>query len=238
VNPIITFGPAPAKKTIELDHQPSGTGQFYVYVHRGSNQDIFYVGKGTGNRAWSTDRHPVWHRYVAQRSGGQYTVQIVSYHQTSEEAEEVEDSFIALYGNRLVNWFNPERQFDYKALEQYHAKRDTNRAFIAETRLMEATSPTLCVERYQQALERMYEYEGMTLETGLVAEMLDGEKEQRGDVGLLDRITLCLFRLNRNTELAEAVEAFLKRFPGTVGRSGMKAILKRRDRCNAVTSPS
>jgi hypothetical protein len=230
LNLTITFGPAPAKKKIELDHQPSGSGQFYVYVHRDSNRDIFYVGKGTAQRAWSTDRHPVWHRYVARRSGGQHTVQIISYHETSEEAEEVEDSFIALYGNQLVNWFNSGRQFDYKALEQYHAKREANRAFIAETRLMEATNPIRCVERYQRALERMYEYEGMTLETGLVAEMLDGEKEQRGDVGLLNRITLCLFRLKRNKELNDWVEEFLRRFPGTVNRADMKAILKRKDR--------
>ena len=41
--------------------------EFYVYAHRDNKGAIFYIGKGTGKRAWSQDRHPVWHRYVKER---------------------------------------------------------------------------------------------------------------------------------------------------------------------------
>ena len=30
--------------------------RYYVYAHLDSSGQIFYVGKGTGRRAWSTDR--------------------------------------------------------------------------------------------------------------------------------------------------------------------------------------
>lgn len=50
---------------------------FYVYVHRDQRGSIFYVGKGKGDRAWSTDRHPIWHRYVETRLGGHYSVEII-----------------------------------------------------------------------------------------------------------------------------------------------------------------
>lgn len=32
--------------------------RFYVYAHEDKSGNIFYVGKGTGRRAWSPDRHP------------------------------------------------------------------------------------------------------------------------------------------------------------------------------------
>jgi hypothetical protein len=230
----ISYGATPAKKKVEQDHQPTGTGSFYVYVHRDCNGKIFYVGKGTEKRAWSEDRHPLWHKYVAEKSGGKYTVQIVSYHQTSEEAEEAEEAHISLYGEQIVNWINPGRKFDYEVLERYHKARNTNRAFIAETRSMETATPDVCVDRYRQAMEKMYEYESLTWETGLIAELSGDDQELRGDVGLVDRLTLCLFRLARYTEVNDAVNAFLLRFPKTVGRTDMQRILKRRDRGNKL----
>ena len=50
---------------------------FYVYVHRDLEGNIFYVGKGCGQRAMSTDRHPVWTRYVEERLAGKYNVEVL-----------------------------------------------------------------------------------------------------------------------------------------------------------------
>ncbi len=183
--------------------------------------------------AWSEDRHPLWHKYIQQRSGGRYTVQIASYHRTNEEAEQ---ALIAFYGDQIVNEVNFGRKFDYVALEKYHAAKNANRAFIAATRLMEATDPEQCVERYRQAMEKMYEYESLTFESGLIAELSGDDREMRGDVGLLDRLTLCLFRLKHYQQVNDAVEAFLRRFPKTVNRSVMRAILRRRDRGGKLAS--
>ena len=53
-------------------------GKFYVYFHRRlDNNEIFYVGKGQGNRAWSTkDRSSEW-KAIHDRAGG-FIVEIVS----------------------------------------------------------------------------------------------------------------------------------------------------------------
>jgi hypothetical protein len=135
----IHFGNQPEKREIRPDQGVTGSGPFYVYVHRDNTGRIFYVGKGTGQRAWKGDRHPVWDRYVQERSGGTHTVQIVSYHQTSDEAEHEEQKLISQYGEQLVNWINPGRQFDYPALKRFHELRNANRILLDEAKRIESS---------------------------------------------------------------------------------------------------
>jgi hypothetical protein len=229
-NIVARFGPQPSDAPVEIDQKPTGTGKFYAYVHRDPSGQIFYVGKGTGRRAWSDQRHPVWRKYVQERCGGNYTVQIVSYYEGSDEAEESEGRLISRYGKQLVNWDNPERQFDYPALERFHAARNTNRTFVAETRPLESTNIEQAVERYKQAMLRMYEYESITLERGLIPELSSDSFQCGGGIDILDRLTLCLYRLGRVRELNEAVDGFLRRFPQAAGMGTMQPILKRRER--------
>ena len=63
-----------------------GTGQHYVYLHRGARDEVFYVGKGKGDRAYSRDRDPLWHHYLETRCNGQYTVEIVRRYETEDKA--------------------------------------------------------------------------------------------------------------------------------------------------------
>ena len=61
----IMFGESPttrrARKPEADQTAPRGS---YVYGHVDANGVLFYVGNGTGRRAWSDDRHHLWHRYV------------------------------------------------------------------------------------------------------------------------------------------------------------------------------
>ncbi len=41
----------------------------YVYAHLGPGRTPFCIGKGTGPRAWSTDRDAQWHHFVRTRCG-------------------------------------------------------------------------------------------------------------------------------------------------------------------------
>jgi LysM repeat protein len=83
------------------------TNPFYVYLHTDPvTREIVYVGKGSGNRAWTiakgqrSDAHCEWY-YEYEKKG--YTmdelVTIYSKSLTSEEAKELE--------NKCIRDFNP-----------------------------------------------------------------------------------------------------------------------------------
>ena len=185
----------------------------YVYAHLGPGRTPFYIGKGTGPRAWSTDRDAQWHHFVRTRCGGAYEVSILAEDLDDEEALDLEADLIAHHGRTLTNWVNPGRQFDYAALDRFHQLRDATTSFISATRPLETSDPEQAVARYRQAIAQMYEYCAITYETGLVADLrseIDGPSH--GDVAALDRLTLVLRKLGRFNEIVEAVDEYYSRF--------------------------
>jgi len=75
---------------------------YYVYVHkRATDNSIFYVGKGKGERAWQKiSRSEYWKRIEAKYGR---TVEIVQADMQEWWALELERELIALYGNALCN---------------------------------------------------------------------------------------------------------------------------------------
>lgn len=205
----------------------------YVYAHLGPDGTPFYIGKGSGSRAWSTDRDAHWHHFIRTRCGGTYEVAIVADNLSEEDALELEESLIARHGATLTNWVNPGRQFDYAALERFHALRDATTSFTSETRPFETSDPELAVVRYRQAIDQMHAYSAIVYETGLVADLRKevGETAQ-GDIAPLDRLTLVLRRLGRFAEIVESVDAYFARYPDSVTPN--HAVFKRRAEAAAV----
>ena len=201
---------------------------FYVYFHRDSHGNIFYIGKGTARRAWSKDRNPVWKKYVTERLGGKYEVEIYRDSLNEDDAEELEAELIGEYGEQLVNWFNPRRNFDLMALERYHKLRDKNRKFVADTRPLEKTDPEQAVERYRQALVAMREYESITTERGLIGEL--GGGPDWGDYTILDRLTLVLTKIGRHKEVVDEAERYVADFPSVLKLASANKIVKRVDK--------
>lgn len=71
---------------------------FYVYDHKKPNGEVFYIGKGKDQRAWSVHgRNPMWRAIVDKHS---YSVEIVADNLTEQEAFDEEIRLIALYGRR------------------------------------------------------------------------------------------------------------------------------------------
>jgi len=108
------------------------------------------------------------------------------------------------------------RPVDWHVEAAYNKERDVNRAFCAETRILETTDLPLAVSQYGEAMTRMYRYEAL----------VDG---RYADATILDRYTLCLWRSCRYCELIEEVNRFIAFFPG-VESSLLKVVLKRRER--------
>ena len=209
---------------------------YYVYFHRDEADRIFYVGKGTDRRAWSSARHPAWHKYVAERLSGKYKVEIHRDGMTESEAEQFEEQLIRKHGEQLVNWINPGRQFDFDALATYQRARDENRRFVDETKPIEATDLVDAVKRYRLALQRMREYERMTLERGLVAELAVGP--DWGDPNILNRLTLCLQKLGRHREVLNEADCYFTEFPSAKSMSIGKQVVARAAKSAARLKPS
>jgi hypothetical protein len=208
---------------------------YYVYAHRGLDGSIFYIGKGIGDRAWSAKRDEIWRHYIRTRLDGQYTVEIVQDGLSENEALDLEDELIAEHGERLVNWINSGRQFDYEALHRFHTMRDDTKSFVSATRVLEATNPEAAIARYREALRRVTEYASIETESGLLADI---QKEigrpSFGDVSALDRLTFVLVREGRYKEVIDEVDAYFRRFPDTVTPN--HAVFKRRETALAILS--
>ena len=94
-------------------------GKFYVYTHKDKDGTVFYVGKGTGDRAYSRDRSPEWIEYLDKRSGGKFTVEIVRDGISEEDALEIEDAVTKMHGVTIINRMNPHAPCDTTKFRAY-----------------------------------------------------------------------------------------------------------------------
>lgn len=204
--------------------------RYYVYAHVDPSGKIFYVGKGKGRRAWSIDRHPLWHRYVEKHLAGQYEVRILQDNLPEEECEEVEAAWIAQCSNYLVNWISAGRNLDLQALKRYHKLRDANRGLIAQAKTVEKGNLEQAVEMYVQAIEAIKEYSSISYEEGLVGQLLREEEVEFGKCGeieALDRLTLCLVKLKKQGEAAKHVNSYFTLYRRDMQRAAYQRIAKR-----------
>ncbi|MDR3740932.1 MAG: 3'-5' exonuclease [Terracidiphilus sp.] len=113
-----------------------------------------------------------------------------------------------------INW--EWAPLDWRALDRYNKARDANRAFCTDTHPLESTDLQLAVTRYDDAIERMYDYEAIA-------------DDRYADAFILDRLTLCLWKMGQYAKLVERVDGFVGRFP-YVESSLMNTVLKRKER--------
>jgi hypothetical protein len=183
----------------------------YVYGHFDERKVAFYIGKGTGRRAWDQDRHPMWHRYVSTRLNGKYSVVILQDNLTPKQAEQVESAWIAQESETLVNWVNMSRPLDLEALNKYNQLRAATLGLVARAKQIEKENPSEAIAIYYCALEQLSNYAGIQFELGLIGQLIDEEIEEkgmRGELQILDRLTICLGRTERHTEAKQAVDKY------------------------------
>ena len=232
---------------------------YYVYVHKDPNGEVFYVGKGTGRRAWSQDRDRVWHRYVSEKLAGRYEVEIIKNGLNEEEALELESEIMLKHGDRLLNLgkpvgamtinlsINDEGKLNIETISQSpnanttdwkirseeslrcSELRKSKKALVAATKPLERTDLETAAKRYKEALLKVKEYE--RLEQHLAhSPGLRGEYEnfpKRGDIGLLNRLILCLIKLNRGNDAKREADQYFADFPDDRDTSTATAIINR-----------
>ena len=204
--------------------------RYYVYAHKDLDGKTFYIGKGRGGRAWSKDRHSIWVFYVENHLNSKYEVEILDDDLSEVEAEELEAQWISHYGSELVNWVNMSRETDFKKLKLFHKLRDENKSRIKEARELEIDNIEEAIQLYNAAIESADEYTSIEYEGGLVGQLLKEQSDVEGKYGELmamDRLSICLIKLNRVEEAADISRVYFERYKGDLQRSACKRINKR-----------
>ena len=130
----------------------------------------------------------------------------------------------------MVNWINMSKTTDLEPSARYPELRDANLVTFAEAKGKEKTNPEGAVLLYQQALEKLAEYAPIQPDLGLVGKLIDeyiAEYGLRGDLQILDRLTLCLVRLGRGTEAKAATTAYFAAYRWDAQLSGAQKIEQR-----------
>ena len=239
----VRIGPAGGNPNLEppftvSDHEhPKG---YYVYGHYTKGGDIFYVGKGTGRRAWTKrNRHLYWLRYVEKNLGGEYKVKILADGMSNEDALTVEHKFMEhIDPDKLINWVNWERTSDLEDVEGFARKSDLakkNRELIDRSKKLEKTDLELAIQGYRKAITNSAEYKFIRIMswTGLLGQVMREECEEigyRGEFLAIDRLTLCLVKLGRDAEAAKEAAAYFKKYKGDLQLKASERVRRRAKR--------
>lgn len=233
-----------------------GRRDFYVYVHKDQGGKVFYVGKGTGRRAWVKDRHPLWHKHVEEHLSGVYEVEIVRSGLTEHEAESAEAELMEQYPGQLVNWIQggveigisanledgtitisgPSTSHDdayFDALEKFHQMRNENNLAVERERENEKVDPEGAIVRYREAISRLVDYAQLCpREPGLKGKLMGPWVPSGVDLEPLDRLTILLFKQKRFSELIKEVDSLFEKFPDIIEGTVGQRIWKRRERAS------
>jgi hypothetical protein len=203
----------------------------YIYAHVDGRGEIFYIGKGSGRRAWSTKRrHSLWHRYVDKHLDGKYSVRILQDNLSLEETEQLESDWIYQHRDRLVNWISPVRVLDLEAFERCQQLRNANQLLIQQAKALEKDDMERATTMYIQAIEAIAGYPSIRTEKGFVIELLEEETAEVGpwgDVEVLNRLTMCLIKLGRPEDAARHAQSYFDRYKGDLQRAAAKRIFAR-----------
>lgn len=203
---------------------------YYVYAHCDDQDNAFYIGMGTGRRAWSRNRHDLWIRYVEKHLHGKYQVQILADNLTKDEAETVENAFIAQQGDNLLNCFNLGRSLEFEVSEQYWKLKQTNRVQIQTAKATEKDDLELAAKLYIKAIEDTHVYAFMRYEGGLLGKLQEEEAAElghHGELEALDRLTMCLIKLGRTSEASERMKAYFTLYCKDLCLKGSERITRR-----------
>lgn len=99
---------------------------YYLYEHRKPTGEVFYVGKGTGRRAFSMSKRSLKWADVVEECNG-ICIEIVEWYEDEQDAFDAEEKLIAKHKNAgatLVNHTSGGKGIkDYKQTEESRAKR-------------------------------------------------------------------------------------------------------------------
>lgn len=183
--------------------------QYYVYVHETLLGEVFYVGKGLGNRAWRKGRDVNWNLYVENHLKNQYNVRIMFDKLSEKQALEEEERLISKYGDLLVNRQNMSRSLNMSAL-------NTRNEIEAKLRQVElnaelASDPSKKSDLFIEALKYHKQFANTIIENGLIGKLL--AKHPLGNIRLLDKAIRSLIAARQKEKAQTVFEQYFLDYP-------------------------
>jgi hypothetical protein len=212
----------------------------YVYVHKREDGLVFYVGKGVGRRAYTTNRRgDLWEHYVKTRCGGKHEVEIIAHFETDEEALRFEEGLTDELGSQLVNCISDGRDIDFKALNRLNLLRSENQHFVMAIKPIEASDPETAIGSYRIALKKIDDYSSIVYERGTFSELRQELRPEHSciEVEVVNRLSLLLYRAGRFQEMVMEVDSYHEKYPKSLATRLGKTILKRRARALERAKP-
>ncbi|CAI3100303.1 hypothetical protein MWMV2_MWMV2_00061 [Acinetobacter oleivorans] len=185
------------------------TDKYYVYVHETLSGDVFYVGKGSDDRAWRKGRDLNWNLYVDKYLNNQYNIRIVLDQLTEAQALNEEEKLLSKYGDQLVNRQNMNRSLNMKALNiRNEIEVKLNKAELdAEL----ANDVNEKANLFIEALKYHKLFTNIIIENGLLGELL--ALRPLGNIQLLDKTVRALVAANRKEQAQIIFDQYLKDYP-------------------------
>lgn len=170
---------------------------------------MFYVGKGTGKRAWIHGRDALWQRFVETRLNGAFVIAIVQDGLTEGAALELEDRLIAHYGDQLVNRVNMGRGLNLAALDlqrELWRQRDA-----AEARARASQDPRERASLFEEALALHSQADAIVTEAGIVGELL--AEMPIGRIALIEGYVRALIAAGDAATARLALDEYVAHYP-------------------------
>jgi hypothetical protein len=207
---------------------PREQGTFYVYGYRAEGS-IFYIGKGCGRRAWDKKghAHPRFHVFVTRLLSAPYTIEMLCEGLQEADAEELEQRLISCFQNQVVNWEhgavpdNERRAYAEKVSSVFAQGRTAEQTQLwdaAATIYREFLAEVAAEEQAQEDRTLNDLRARATNELACRVDLYAREhlsKPQAPVVACeaLNRLTICLCKLDRPEVARESIERFQARYP-------------------------
>lgn len=187
-------------------------GKFYVYTHKDKDGTVFYVGKGTGDRAHSRERSPEWIEYLDKRSDGKFSVEIVRDGISEEDALDIEDAVMKIHGGTIVNRANPHAPYDPTKFRAYcEAQRGFGETLKRATNFQKAKEFDKAIPEFEAAYAHHLEMvRNADYDLGARNGLKSTAFAYHPTSALADGYSMVLAKTGRNRELVAFVERYFR----------------------------
>lgn len=192
-----------------VDTSNTSDKRYYVYVHETTSGEVFYVGKGTGKRAWVKDRDIHWNNYVENYLNNEYQVRIVYDDLSEEEAFEKESDLMSHYGDQLLNRQNMSRRLDVKALDNRNSLMRKSEILALKAELEDNVNEKASL--LIKALNYYNQSAKVVFEKGLFGKL--SAERPIGNIQLLEKTIRALIASQRKQEAEMIFEQYFSNYP-------------------------